>query len=136
MTEATHSLEVRYVKPATSNPEAIPNAAIQGVRDRGMDLTGWLDFFVEGLATQMDEVKGRGERVIKADVLSKKHGLNERQTAAVRFLLEQGRMTIQDFEALWPQANRRTLQRDLKDLTDKGVVASSGATNQMEYKLI
>ena len=22
-----------------------------------MDLTGWLDYFVEGLATQMDEVK-------------------------------------------------------------------------------
>ena len=40
-------------------------AAIQGVRDQGMDLTGWLDYFVEGLATQMDEVKERGERVIE-----------------------------------------------------------------------
>ena len=27
-------------------------AAIQGVRHQGMDLTGWLDYFVEGLATQ------------------------------------------------------------------------------------
>ena len=28
-----------------------------------MDLTGWLDFFVEGLATQMDELTERGKRV-------------------------------------------------------------------------
>jgi Fic family protein len=35
-------------------------AAIQGVRDNGMDLTGWLDHFTTGLATQMDEVKERG----------------------------------------------------------------------------
>ena len=56
-----------------------------------MDLTGWLDFFIEGLATQMDEVKARGEPAIQANVLARKHGLNERQTAAVRFLLEHGK---------------------------------------------
>jgi Fic family protein len=27
--------------------------ALQGVRERGMDLTGWLEFFIEGLATQL-----------------------------------------------------------------------------------
>jgi Fic family protein len=111
-------------------------AAIQGVRDRGMDLTGWLDFFVEGLATQMDEVKERGQRIIKADVLARKHGLNERQSAALRFLLEHVAMTIQDFEALCPKANRRTLQRDLKGLVEKRLVAASGATNRLEYRLL
>jgi len=30
-------------------------AAIQGVRDADMDLTGWLEFFTAGLATQMQE---------------------------------------------------------------------------------
>ena len=38
-------------------------AAFQGVREQGMDLTGWLDYFVEGLATQMDEVTERGKRI-------------------------------------------------------------------------
>jgi Fic family protein len=28
--------------------------SLQGVRERGMDFTGWLEFFVEGLATQVD----------------------------------------------------------------------------------
>ena len=111
-------------------------AAIQGVRERGMDLTGWLDFFVEGLATQMDEVKERGQRIIKADVLARQHGLNERQSAALRFLLEHGKMTIQDFEAQCPKANRRTLQRDLKGLAEEHLVAASGATNRLEYRLL
>ena len=51
-------------------------AALQGVREQGMDLTGWLDYFVDGLATQMDEVRERGERVIRRDVIARKHGLN------------------------------------------------------------
>ena len=111
-------------------------AAIQGVRNQGMDLTGWLDYFVEALATQMDEVKERGERAIKVDVLAAKHRLNARQKFALRFLLEQGKMTIQDYEALCPQAHRRSLQRDLQGLVKAGLVAASGATNLFEYKLL
>jgi len=111
-------------------------AAIQGVRDQGMDLTGWLDYFVEGLATQMDEVKEKGERVIRADVLAAKHRLNMRQKSALRFLLEHGKMTIQDYEALCPQAHRRSLQRDLGGLVKAGLVEATGATNLLEYKLL
>jgi Fic family protein len=94
-------------------------AALQSVREQGMDLTGWLDYFVEGLATQMDEMTERGKRAMKADVLARQHVLNTRQTLAVRFLLEHGKLTIQDFEALCPGVNRRSLQRDLKALLSK-----------------
>lgn len=51
-------------------------------------------------------------------------------------MLEQGRLTIQAFEALCPQANRRSLQRDLRELAEKGVIASMGATNHLEYSLL
>jgi len=52
-----------------------------------MDLTQWLGYFVNGLKTQMLEVRGKGELAIKKEVVLEKTGkldLNERQLRAVR----------------------------------------------------
>lgn len=103
-------------------------AAIQGVRDSGMDLTGWLEYFVDGLATQLAEVRQRGERVIQRDILAKEHGLSERQIKALGQVMEHGSMTIQDYETLCPGVNRRSLQRDLKTMLDKGLLNESGTS--------
>jgi len=108
---------------------------IQSVRENGMDMTGWLDYFVSGLETQMVEIKERGEQVIRRDVLVQKSGLNDRQGKALGYLLQHGKLTIQDFEALCPEVNRRSLQRDLKGLLEKGLVTAEGATNQLVYRL-
>lgn len=108
---------------------------IQSVRENGMDMTGWLDYFITGLETQMVEVKKRGEQVIRRDVLVQKYGLNERQGKALGFLLQNGMLTIQDFEGICPDVNRRSLQRDLKGLLDKKLVNTEGATNQLVYIL-
>lgn len=108
---------------------------IQSVRENGMDMTGWLDYFITGLETQMIEVKERGEQVIRRDVLVQKHGLNERQGQAIGYLLQNGKLTIQDFEGFCPDVNRRSLQRDLKGMLDKELVSTEGATNQLVYIL-
>jgi len=100
-----------------------------------MDLTVWLDYFVTGLETQMIEIKQRGEQVIRRDVLVHKHRLNERQGKALEFLIQYGKLTIQDFETICPNVNKRTLQRDLKSLHDKEIVVSKGATHNQEYRL-
>jgi Fic family protein len=110
--------------------------AIQNVREQGMDLTGWLEFFVTGLAIQMREVQERGERVIRSDVLAQKHQLSERQRRLIGYLLEKSGVTIQEFEALYPKINRRTLQRELAGLIEKGLVVTEGATNQLRYILV
>lgn len=110
-------------------------AAIQGVRGQEMDLTGWLDYFIEGLATQMDEVRERGQRVIRRDVIARKHGLNKRQALAVGHLLENPKLRIEDFERLCPKVNRRTLQRDLKNMVEQGVLKAKGAARASEYAL-
>lgn len=109
--------------------------SIQSVRENGMDMTGWLDYFVTGLETQMIEVKERGEQVIRRDVLAQKHGLNERQSKAIGYLIQHGNLTIQDFEKFCPNVNRRSLQRDLKGILEKGLVITEGATNQLVYIL-
>ncbi len=109
--------------------------AIQGVREQGMDLTGWLEYFLEGLSTQLTEVTERGKQVIRRDALAKDHDLSNRQALALGHLLENETITIQDFEALCPRVNRRTLQRELKGMVDKKLLLASGATNRLVYKL-
>ncbi len=109
-------------------------AALQRVREQGMDLTGWLEFFVVGLAAQMEEVKARGTAAIRRDILVREHRLNERQGRAVEFLLVSPQMNIADFEALCPDVSRRSLQRDLAALEAKGLIRHEGETNQLVYK--
>lgn len=102
--------------------------AIQSVRAGGMDLTGWLEYFAEGLAVQMREVQEKGERVIRRDVVlnrARRAGLKDRPLALFAFLLEKGKGTVAECEAA-VQGNRRTLQRDLRLLVDKGFVREVG----------
>jgi len=109
--------------------------AIQSVRESAMDMTGWLEYFVEGLTTQLTEVKQRGEQAIRRDVLVKQHGLSERQDKALEYIQEHASLTIQGFERLCPEVNRRSLQRDLKGMVDVGLLVSEGATNQLVYRM-
>ncbi len=103
--------------------------AIQSVREQGMDLTGWLEYFTDGLSTQLTEVKQRGERVIQRDALVREHELSERQAKAIDFVLEHGGLTIQEYESLCPGSNRRSLQRDLRDLVAKGLLTEQGTSS-------
>lgn len=100
--------------------------AIQSVRDNGMDMTGWLEFYTDGLSTQMKEVTEKGERVIRCDVLVKKHGLNERQAKALSFVFENGEIQVRDYEDIAPDVERRTLQRDFKLFLEKGILLEQG----------
>lgn len=103
--------------------------AIQSVRENKLDHTLWLEYFVEGLATQMREVQERGEKVIRKDVVlakARKSGIKDRPLALLNFLFEHGKGTIADCEKAL-NINRRSLQRDLKLLVDKGLVREIGS---------
>jgi cell filamentation protein, protein adenylyltransferase len=100
--------------------------AIQRVRERGMDLTGWLEFFVGGLATQLNEVKARGEIAIRTDVVARSHRLNPRQAGAIDHVLAHGKLTLSELQRSFPEINRRTLQRDLKAMLGKGLLRELG----------
>ena len=108
-------------------------SALQGVRRSNMDMIGWVEYFTSGLATQLVEVKERGEAAIRQDVLASRHSLTDRQSRALGYLLEHGCMTIADFEALYPETSRRTLQRDLRTLVEKGLILRRGQTSGVEY---
>jgi predicted HTH transcriptional regulator len=75
------------------------------------------------------------EQAIRRDILTKEYSLSERQTKALGHILEHGSLTIQDFERLCPEVNRRSLQRDLKAMVDKRLLISEGATNKLVYRM-
>lgn len=101
-------------------------AALQSVRESGMDMTSWLEFFVTGLATQLEEVKVRGKAAIQSDVTSHSHALSPRHTALYQEILASGKSSLSILEPLFPEVSRRTLQRDLKVLVDKGLLREVG----------
>ena len=109
--------------------------AIQSVRERNMDMTGWLEFFVEGLATQMHEVAERGKKAIRTDLLAKEYDLNERQSRALDFFIDHEEMHVRNLEELCPGVNRRTLQRDLRKMEELGLLRRKGAARQSLYVL-
>ena len=109
--------------------------AIQNVREQNMNMTGWLEYFMRGLATQLIEVKDRGQRVIQTGLIAKKHGLTARQQVLVSFLLEHGEAYFADLEAACPDVPRRTLQRDIQGLVNTGILDAKGATNSLRYAL-
>ena len=108
-------------------------SVLQSVREQGLDLTGWIEYFVEGLAVQMQEVTKRGESAIKGDILSKKYSLSKRQALALEYLLDNGEMSIADFERICPDVNRRTLQRDLKQMESYELIRKKGSARRSAY---
>lgn len=98
--------------------------AIQSVRENKMDMTVWLEYFVNGLHLQMKEIQDKGKKIIKYDSelqRIKKIGLNIRQEKAVKFILQNGRITANDYQKI-TSCIRRTAQRDLDDLVSKKVI--------------
>jgi hypothetical protein len=56
---------------------------------------------------------------IRSDVLAQTRRLNPRQAGALDHLLAHGKLTLGELESIFPDVNRRTLQRDLKAMLDK-----------------
>lgn len=111
--------------------------AIQSVRDHQMDMTVWLEYFSKALETQMNEIQLKGTYAMKLDTFALKNKLSERQKQALENLLEmEETFTIQQYEALFPNLHRRTLQRDLADLIEKGFISQEGLKKAARYRVI
>jgi len=107
--------------------------AIQQVRENNLDMTHWLEYFSQGLATQLQEIRGLGEKIIKRDVIAQKHQLSNRQKTVLYYTMQHDKISIQDYETLCPDVSRRTLQRELQDMVKKGLFTTEGSTNKLFY---
>ncbi|RJP59047.1 MAG: Fic family protein [Candidatus Auribacter fodinae] len=114
--------------------------AIQSVRNNKMDMTGWLEYFVDGLRSQMKEIQTKGEEIIKNNAAVqkiKKKDLNDRQEQAVKYLLQNGKITVNEYQSV-SSCVRRTAQRDLDDLLEKKVIkaVAKSPTDPTKYYVL
>jgi Fic family protein len=114
--------------------------AIQSVRKNEMDMTSWLEYFVEGLRSQMKEIQEKGEQLITQDAhlqKIKKIGLNPRQAKAMKYLMRIGKLTVNDYQSA-ASCIRRTAQRDLDDLVGKKIIkaVAKSATDPTKYYVL
>jgi len=82
------------------------------------------EYFTEGLKNQLIEVKTKGEKAIKKEVLiekAKRFNLNERQQKILLHLLEQKRTSVEEIRQKFNLV-RRTIQRDFSKLVELGLI--------------
>jgi Fic family protein len=108
--------------------------ALQSVRDQ--DMTSWLEYFAKGLEIEMHEIELKGSHALKLEALVLHHKLSERQKQPLESLwMREGAFTIQEYESLCPGMNRRSLQRDLSVLIEKGLIFREGIKKGVRYKI-
>jgi Fic family protein len=111
--------------------------AIQSARKNNMDMTLWLEYFVEGLQTQMKEIRQKGEKIIIADkVIKTLQGikLNIRQGKIVRYLTINEQIDNEQCQKLCDSI-KRTATRDLTALVEKDVLERRGERKGTYYVL-
>lgn len=79
--------------------------------------------------------KDSSRESVPCDVYSQKYQLSERQHLALTFAIAHGGLTIQNFEEICPQSSRRTLQREVLGMVEKGLLLPEGKTNRLYYRL-
>ncbi|MFH0937520.1 MAG: Fic family protein [Candidatus Daviesbacteria bacterium] len=117
--------------------QAVSNQLVLDSHER--DLTPWLDYFVEGVAIELDKIKERVRRIsldarVK-DKLGEQVTLNERQMIIMEFLHRHKSMQNKDFRKMFPDFSDDTVLRELKFLKQKGLVKKTGGTKKAVYVL-
>lgn len=111
--------------------------AIQNVREKNMDMTSWLEYFTEGLKSQMADVKNRGEKIIRKDIIIERAGnlkLNERQIKVLGYLTDNDSITRAQYIKMF-NVSLRTANYDISEMEKLNLIKRSGAGRAISYVL-
>ena len=112
-------------------------AALQSVRKNNMDMTEWIGYFVNGLKTQMIEVRAKGEKIIKKEVLLEKIAtlnLNSRQKKSLLYLVENNTIARAEYAKMF-KVSLRTANYDLEQMQKMKLIAPKGIGRSIRYSL-
>jgi Fic family protein len=111
--------------------------AIESVRQNNMDMTYWLEYFLEGLRSQMIEIQDKGKKVIAVDGIVKSlkdQNLNSRQEKIIRHLVINEKINNEQCQKVCGSI-KRTATRDLTELVKKGLLERKGEKKGTYYIL-
>ena len=117
--------------------QSVSNQLVMDTHER--DLTPWLDYFVKGVAIELNKVKERVRRIsldshVK-DKLGEQLELNERQMLIMEYLHRHKSMQNKDFRKVFPDFSDDTVLRELRFLKKKGLIRKEGGTKKATYTL-
>ncbi|EKD89889.1 MAG: hypothetical protein ACD_32C00114G0002 [uncultured bacterium] len=116
--------------------QSVSNQQVDTLADR--DLTGWLEYFCEGMAEELDRVKQRVQKLSLDTKLKGRTGqivLSERQVKLVEYIEVNGSINNKQWRIILRDFSDDTILRDLKDLQKKKLVKKKGSTKGAVYIL-
>lgn len=117
--------------------QAVSNQLVMDTHER--DLTPWLEYFIKGVAIELNRVKEKVKRVSTDTRIKNKLGaqveLNERQMLIMEYLHRHGSMQNKDFRKIFPDFSDDTVLREMGFLKKKGLVKKTGGTKKAKYVL-
>ncbi|MDP2671017.1 MAG: Fic family protein [bacterium] len=133
------SLEEYYDEDIGAYYDALQAASKQLISDESeRDLTSWLEYFIEGLAIEINRIKDKVKKLSVDLRLKGKQGqivLNERQIKLIEYMDQYGQITNKEWRALLPMVSDDTILREMKDLLKKKLVRKKGSTKAAIYLL-
>lgn len=115
-------------------------AALASVTKRNGNLTFWLEYFIQGLAIELNRIKEKVQKLSIDLKLKEKIGeqiaLTERQIKIVEFIESTGFLQNKSFPELFPMVSEDTVLRELKDLVSKSLIRKEGSTKGAKYVLV
>jgi len=111
-------------------------AALKTVQENNNDITKWLEYFTDGVAYSVNEVKeavlklgSRKKRISKAQV-----SLTDKQMKIVEFMNAKGRATNRDLQKLF-KISAQAVHKELARLVELKVIKPVGAGRSLYYVL-
>jgi len=132
------SLEEYFDRDATGYYLALQKTSNQKGAFFERDLTSWVEYFTQGLAIELSQIREKVQRLSVDLKLKSKMGqipLNDRQLKLVEHIQEVGQISNKEWRSILPMISDDTILRDLKYLMKKGVVRKRGSTKSALYIL-
>lgn len=113
-------------------------AALKGVDQRTLDITGWLEYFTDGVAVSVRAVRDRVVGLSKDIRALKERGqiaLTERQMKIVEWMVGKGHVTNRDIRRMFAISNRAAVD-ELSKLVELRVIKKVGKGRSVRYVLV